>query len=116
MREIERLLKVLQVDVVKYEEKGYDVIVMGYFKKKIRLRAEEHPNSNGKRLLELVREGDLSIGNQLQCCNGRWTWESGVWKSVIEYMLFGKAIEVRDVSRGFREVRCGLGPYSSVIL
>ena len=31
----------------------------------IGLGAEEPPNSNGKRLLELVREGDLSIGNQL---------------------------------------------------
>ena len=28
----------------------------------------------------------------LQCCDGRWTWESGVRKSVIDYMLFGKAI------------------------
>ena len=29
--------------------------------------AGEHPNSNGKRLLELVRAGDFCIGNQLQC-------------------------------------------------
>ena len=41
------------------------------------------------RLLELVRTGDLSIGNQVQSCDGRWTWKSGVRKSIIDYMLFG---------------------------
>ncbi len=84
VRETDRLFEVLQVDVVKYEEKDFD-IVMGDFNARIGLGAEEHPNSNGKRL---VRVGDLSIGNQLQYCDGRWTWGSGVRKSVIDYMLF----------------------------
>ena len=48
-------------------------------------------------MLELVKVGDLSVGNQLQCCDGRWTWESDVRKSVIHYMLFGKAIEVVEM-------------------
>ena len=73
MREMERLFEVFQVDVVKYEEKGLDVIVVENFNARIGLGAEEHPNSNGKRLLELVRAGNLSTGNQLQCCEGRWT-------------------------------------------
>ena len=33
----------------------------------------------------------------MQCCDVRWTWESGVRKSVIDYMLFGKAIEVVEM-------------------
>ena len=82
---------------MKYEEKSFDVIVIGDFNARIGLGAEEHPNSNGKRMLELVRVGDLSVGNQLQCCDGRWTWESGVRKSVIDYMLFGKVIEVVEM-------------------
>ena len=41
------------------------------FNARIRLGAGEHPNSNGKRLLELVREGGLGVVNQLQCCDGR---------------------------------------------
>ena len=42
------------------------------------------------RLVELVRAGNLKVGvgNQLQCCDGRWTWGSGVRKSVIDNMLF----------------------------
>ena len=59
MREMERLFEVLQVDVVNYEEKGLDVIVMGDFNARIGLGAEEHPNSNGKRLFE-VGEGERS--------------------------------------------------------
>ena len=47
----------------KYEEKGFDVIVMRDFNAIIGLGAEKHPNSNGKRVL--VMAGDLSIGNQL---------------------------------------------------
>ena len=46
----------------------------------------------------------------LQCCDGRWTWECGVRKSVIEYMLFGKAIEVVEMVVEDRKVRCGVGP------
>ena len=52
-----RLFEVLQIDVVRYEEKGFDVIVMEDFNARIGLGAEGHPNSNGKRLLELVRVG-----------------------------------------------------------
>ena len=51
---------------------------MGDCDARIGLGAEEHPNSNEMRMLELVRMGDLSIGNQLHCCDGGWTWESGV--------------------------------------
>ena len=40
--------------MVKYEEKGFDDIVMGDFNVRIGLGAEEHPNRKGKRLLELV--------------------------------------------------------------
>ena len=58
---------------MKYEEKGFDVIVMGDFNAKIGLGAQEHPNSNGKRLLKLVRAGDLGARYQLQWCDGRWT-------------------------------------------
>lgn len=28
------------------------------------------------------------IGNELPVCKGRWTWECGDKKSVIDYMLF----------------------------
>ena len=54
------------------------------------MRAEYCPNSNGKKLLDLVRLRDFVVGNKLQCCVGRWTWESREEKSVIDYMLFGK--------------------------
>ena len=30
----------------------------------------------------------------MQCCVGRWTGESGEKKSVIDYMLFGKGLDV----------------------
>ncbi len=35
---------------------------MGYFNAKVGLGAVEHPNSNGKRLLELVRADDQNVG------------------------------------------------------
>ena len=33
-----------------------------------------------------MRVGDVSVGDQLQCCVARWTWGSGVRKAVIDYM------------------------------
>ena len=69
--------------MVEYEEKGFDVIVMGGFNARIGMGVEEYPNSNGKRLLEPVRMGDLSVGNQLQYCE--WCEEvcsrPHVWES-----------------------------------
>ena len=41
------------------------------FNARIGLRAEDRPNSNGKRLLDLVRLGDFVVENKLQCCEGR---------------------------------------------
>ena len=40
--------------------------------------------------MEFVRAGDLKVMNLLQWCNGKWTWKSGMRKSIIDYMLFGK--------------------------
>ena len=42
--------------------------MMGDFNVIIGLGAEDGPNSNGKRLLDLVRLGDFVVGNKLQCC------------------------------------------------
>ena len=67
---------------------------MGNFNARIGLGAEDHPNRNGKRLLDLVTLGDFVVGNKLQCCVGMWTWESGEKKSVLDYMLFGKGLDV----------------------
>ena len=47
--------------------------MIGDFNARIGLGAEDRPNSNGKRLLDLVRLGDFVVGNKLQCCVGRWT-------------------------------------------
>ena len=38
---------------------------------RISLGAEDGPNSNGKRLLNLMRLGDFVVGNKLHCCVGR---------------------------------------------
>ena len=32
--------------------------------------------------------------NKLQCCECRQTWESAEKKSVLDYMLFGKGLDV----------------------
>ena len=81
----------MQVDVMKCEEEGFDV--MGAFNARIGLGAGDHPNSNEKRLLDLVRLGDFVVENKLQRCVGRWTWESGEKKLIIDYM-FGKGLDV----------------------
>ena len=52
VEEMERLFEVKQVDAMKYEEKGFDV--MEDFNTRISVGAEDGPNSNAKRLLDLV--------------------------------------------------------------
>ena len=68
---------------------------MGDFNARIGSGAEDRPNSNRKRLLDLVRLEYFVVGNKLQCCVGWGTWESREMKSVIDYMLVGKGFELR---------------------
>ena len=72
VEEMERLFEVMQVDVMKYEEKGFVVILCWGINARIGSGVEDHPNSNRKRLWDLVRSGDFVVGNKL-CCEGRWT-------------------------------------------
>ena len=64
------------------------MVVMGDFNAHIGRGEEEVANRNGRRLLNLAYVGDMVIGNELHVCKGRWTWECGDKKSVIDYMLF----------------------------
>ena len=67
------------------------MVLMLDFNARIGLGVEDGPNSNGKRLLGLVRLGDFVVGKKLQWFEGRWTLENGEKKSVIDYILFVKA-------------------------
>ena len=55
VEETKRLFEVMQVDVMKYEEKSFWGGGGGDINARIGLGAEDRPNSNGKRLLDLVR-------------------------------------------------------------
>ena len=43
--------------------------------------------------MDLSKLGDFVVGNRLQCCVGRWMWESGEKKLVIDYK-FWKGLDV----------------------
>ena len=50
-----------------------------------------------------MRVGDFVVGNKLQCCVGKWTWESGENKSVIDYM-FRKGLDVIKMVVGIQVI------------
>ena len=86
----------VQEEVGRLQEEGYEVIVMGDFNAHIGLGTEQQPNRNGRRLLNLVWDGELIIGNELPQCQGRWTWECEQKRSVIDYILFSRGLENAD--------------------
>ena len=55
----------MQVDAMKYEEKGFDVDVMGEILMQNWFGSTRGPNRDRKRLLGLVRLGDFVAGNEL---------------------------------------------------
>jgi len=77
----------VQEEVARLQGEGFEVVVMGDFNAHIGLGDEQHPNRNGQRLLNLVWADGLVIGNELPQCQGRWTWECGQKRSVIDYIL-----------------------------
>ena len=54
-----------------YQEAGFEVLVMGDFNGHIGLGADQSPNRNGRKLLDLVGVCNLPVGNQFSQCSGR---------------------------------------------
>ena len=50
---------------------------------------------NGQRLVKLVWACDLIVGNELPECRGRWTWECGEKRSVMDYILLSRGVRVQ---------------------
>ena len=48
-------------------------------------------NRNGQKLQSVVWACDLRVGNEL---SGRWTWECGEKRSVVDYILVSKEVNV----------------------
>ena len=59
------------------KRKVFDAVVMGDFNARIGLGAEDHPNSNGKRLLDLVKSDNFVVRNKYSTGVCKWSWESG---------------------------------------
>ena len=70
VEEMVRLFEMMLVDIMKLKRHVF-YVVMGDFNAIIGLGAEDHSNSNGKRLLDLERLGDFIAEKKLQCCVGR---------------------------------------------
>lgn len=50
--------------------------------------------------MNLVWAYDLVVSNELpECkCSGRWTWECGKKRSVIDYSLFSRCVKVHTLT------------------
>ena len=49
---------------------------------------------NGQKLLNVVWACDLRVGNELSECIGRWTWGCGEKRSVVDYILVSREVNV----------------------
>ena len=65
VQESEMFFKMMKAKVTNYEEAGFEVLVPGDFIAHVGLGAEQSPNRNGRKLLDLVRVCDLRVGNKL---------------------------------------------------
>ena len=43
---------------------------------------------------DVVWACDLRVGNELSECIGRWTWECGEKRSVVDYILVSREVNV----------------------
>ena len=75
VQESEMLFEMMKAKVTDYQEAGFEVLDVGDFNGHIVLVAEQSPNRNGRKLLDLVGMYNLHVGNQLSECSGRWLWE-----------------------------------------
>ena len=76
---------VFQSGVTMLEGKEYEVILIGDFNMRIELGEKHTLTIMEEWLLHLVCVGELTIGNEMNNCEGKWTREVGEKKSVIDY-------------------------------
>ena len=62
----------MKAKVTAYQEEGFEELVVGDFNPNLWIEAEQSPNRNCRKLLDLVGVWNLSVGNQLSQCSGRW--------------------------------------------
>ena len=84
----------MQEEIVRLQQKGFSVVLMGDFNAHIGLGEEQLPNKNGQKLVNFVWACDLRVGNEHPECTGRWTWECGEKRSVVDYVLVAREVNV----------------------
>ena len=84
---------------MRLQQKGFRVVLMGDFNAHIRLGEEQSLNRNGQKLVSFVWACDLRVGNELPECTGRWTWECGEKRSVVDYILASREVNVHRMVR-----------------
>ena len=47
----------------------------------------------GKKLLELVEEEGMTLGNSMEKCEGKWTWQERNSKSVVDYVIVDEELK-----------------------
>ena len=90
----EKQFEGMQEEISRLQQKGFSIVLMGDFNPHIGLGEEQSPNRNGQKLLNVVWACDLRVGNELPECMGRWTWESGEKRSVVDYILVSREMNV----------------------
>ena len=87
-------MKRLRTQVNAVQEQGYDVMVVGDFNGHIGdgldgiEGGDQDKNRNGRRLLSFSRETGFRIVNRDMVCKGKWTWNSGDRRSIIDYIFY----------------------------
>ena len=94
MENTEKQFEGMQEEIASLQQKGFSIVLMGDFNAHIGLGEEQSPNKNGQKLLNVVWACDLRVGNELPECKGRWTWESGEKRSVVDYILVSRETNV----------------------
>ena len=78
----------MQEEMVRLQRKGFSGVLMGDFNVHIGL---------GQKLVSFVWACDMRVGKELPECTGRWTWECGEKKSVIDYVLVSREVNVHKM-------------------
>ena len=72
----------MQEEIVRLQQKGFSVVLMGDFNAYIGLGEEQSPNRNGQKLVNFVWACDLKVGNELPECTGI-KMDLGMWREEV---------------------------------
>lgn len=111
-QDLKEIYKVIKTQIRKSSENKESLIIVGDFNCKVGDMVQGNigkKSKGGKKLLQVIEKEGLCLGNGMEMCEGKWTWQERNSKSIVDYIIIDEELkehikEIKIYDDGNREI------------